>query len=314
MKKINREFKILSIDGGGFRGIYTAHILSKIEKEFKINWLESFDLVAGTSTGSIIAAGLVCGFSAGELVGFYKTNGRKIFAKNWLHPLGLGLSGSKYKHNPLKTILKEKFSNKKLGEIDFPLIIPATDVSNGCLHVFKSHYHDDFIRDTNVLVSDAIMASCSAPTYFDPFFCSENLMADGGLWANDPSLVATIDAKCRLNQELLNVRILSIGTGCSKKYYSLKNSWWQKLLGWGFLTRWGRGKFIDMLLNLQSQSTQNQLRLLLQNEQILRLNFESDHQLPLDDVSQAKQLISIADHDFSHRSAEIKTFLNIQEE
>ena len=84
-----QKFKILSIDGGGFRGAYSAHILKRIEEEFNINWKKDFNLVAGTSTGSIIAAGLAFGLSAKELFDFYEKDGKDIFKKRFLYRTGL---------------------------------------------------------------------------------------------------------------------------------------------------------------------------------------------------------------------------------
>ncbi len=74
---MDKPFYILAIDGGGFRGIFAAHILARMEEEWGIDWHKQFDMFAGTSTGSILAAGLVCGLPASELVGFYKTHGKK---------------------------------------------------------------------------------------------------------------------------------------------------------------------------------------------------------------------------------------------
>ncbi|MGD9153688.1 MAG: CBASS cGAMP-activated phospholipase [Gammaproteobacteria bacterium] len=306
----NKPFKILSIDGGGLRGIYAAHILKRMEEEYDIEWLKSFDLITGTSTGAIIAAGLVCEITPKKLIKFYEDYGRIIFPKklpffSWF----ADLFRSKYKTASLAGALKKLFGDKKLGEIKFPLILPATDIGNGCVHVFKSGYSDEFKRDKEVLVSDAILASCSAPTYFDPQLIRNYLLADGGLWANNPSLVAIIDAKRRLNQNLSNLKILSIGTGCAKKSYSLKRTWWKNLFGWGFITKWGRNKLIDMILNLQSQKTHNTLKLLLGDKQILRLNFESDKPLSLDDPRSLSEWQSKADKNFAHNAKKINDFL-----
>ena len=74
------------------------------------------------------------------------------------------------------------FQDKTLGEIDVPLVLPSVDIGNGCVHVFKSQYHGEFVRDQNVRVSDAVLASCSAPTYFDPHVVNDTYqLVDGGL-------------------------------------------------------------------------------------------------------------------------------------
>ncbi|MDR2706884.1 MAG: patatin-like phospholipase family protein [Planctomycetaceae bacterium] len=245
-------FKILSIDGGGFRGVYAAHILKRIEETYKVSWTTDFDMITGTSTGSIIAAGLVCGMSAKEVVDKYETLGKTVFKKKLSCRLW-GIGGllsqcySPYNANNLKKELENVFGNKKLGDYKFPLLIPATDIANGTVYVFKSQYDNNFVRDKEMRVADAVLASCSAPIYFDPQHVGDYLLADGGLWANNPALIATVEAKRRFAQPLENVQILSLGTGESRLSYSMKPS----CLGWGFLTRWNKSQLIEMILNLQ---------------------------------------------------------------
>ena len=312
---MSNKFKILAIDGGGFRGAYSAHLLKRIEEEFAVNWREDFNLLAGTSTGSIIAACLAIGKHASEVRDLYKKHGHDIFKKS-IAPR-LGLFASKYQNAGLRSILVSFFGKTTLGEIETPLIIPATDIGNGCVHVFKSTYHNEFFRDKGILVSDAVLASCSAPMFFPPTLTTGDnpyLLADGGLWANSPSLVAAIDAKKRLNAKLEDLRILSIGTGKANQFYPIKNFKKHRFLGWGFATKWGRGKIIEMLFNLQSQNANNMLGLLLEREQILRLNFESDKKLPLDAPDEFDDLITRADREFTHSSAMIQAFLKKQGE
>jgi patatin-like phospholipase/acyl hydrolase len=311
-EKHEKTFRILSIDGGGFRGVYSAHLLNCIESKLNIRLLDTFDLIAGTSTGSIIAAGIACGIPVSEILQLYKDHGRRIFRRR-MHarlPLISGLFASKYKNKYLKKVLSATFEENKLGDLSKPLIIPSTDIGNGCVHVFKSKYADGFVRDPEVFVRDAVLASCSAPTYFDPYKVKEYLLVDGGLWANNPSLVAAIDAKKRMKADMARIKILSIGTGTVKQYYPQKISLIKRLIGWGFMTRWGGDKFINTLLYLQSAAASNMLGLLLSEEQILRLNFESDIEIEMDDACLFDDLTSRADRDFTHGADKIKAFLN----
>jgi predicted acylesterase/phospholipase RssA len=303
-------FRILSIDGGGFRGVYPAHVLKRIEEELNICVRDEFDLIAGTSTGSIIAGGIANGVSPREITAMYESKGSQIFKKRWL--ARLGLAASRYRRKSLQAIVTEVIGNTKLGEIDQPLIIPATDVGNGCVHVFKSSYDEEFVRDNNVLLRDAILASCAAPTYFDPIKVDKYLLADGGVWANCPAMVAVIDAKKRLGVKLDDIQVLSIGTGISNQYYDQSPGRLKSLIGWGFATRWGRGKFIDMILNLQSQTANSMVGLLLRPEQVLRINFDSDTPMPLDDPNEYSKLVSRADKDFTHNASAIRQFLRAE--
>jgi len=158
---------------------------------------------------------------------------------------------SSYTHDELSKLLKEVFGNKKLGEVKLPLMLPSTDIGNGCVHVFKSGYSNKFTRDPEVFVRDAVIASCSAPTFFDPYKVNPYLLADGGLWANNPALTAVIEAIHQLKKDPKSLRVLSLGTGHAKTFYEQSPS----LFGWGFLTRWKRNEFINLILSLQSQVT-----------------------------------------------------------
>lgn len=303
------SFKILSLDGGGFRGIYSAYILKRIEEEYNIEWNKHFQMISGTSTGSIIAAGLAIGMKASEIYNFYEEHGKNIFKK---FPLKQGYFSSQYKSDYLKKVLNDVFQKAKLGDISTPLIIPSTDIGNGRVHVFKSGYDKGFKRDKNVLIKDSVLASCSAPTYFNPHNVDVYMLADGGLWANNPSLVSVIDAKNRLKVNMDDIKVFSLGTGIGNKFYSQKDTFFKRLFGWGFLTRWGRSRFIDMLLNLQSQTADNMLGLLLdKDKQVLRINFESDQELSLSDTRNINDWAAKADKDFTYNSARIKEFLEI---
>lgn len=319
----NKTFRILSIDGGGYRGLFAAHILHRIEEAWGINWHEQFDMFAGTSTGSIIAGGLAKGMNAKQLADFYVQHGRSIFTKRIRSRLDLlNIFTSRYSNSTLQSILNDVYDSTTLGEIQVPLIIPAVDIGNGCVHVFKSKYVDGFVRDPEVKLADAVMSSCSAPTYFDPHSMDGKYqLVDGGLWANNPSLVAVTDAQYRLKIPLDNIRVLSVGSGKSKTFYPLAHGGWKDWLlrswqGWGFLTRWQRNKLIDLILNLQSDTAHNILCLLfnespIDSKHVLRMTFESDSPLPMDSARHSNDWITKADHCFTHLSPKLKQFLNI---
>jgi predicted acylesterase/phospholipase RssA len=160
----------------------------------------------------------------------------------------------------------------------------------------------------NVPLVHAVLASCSAPTFFDPTKVQEYLLADGGLWANNPSLAAVIDAQRRLNIDIQNIKILSLGTGQARTSYGVEQN-----KKWGLMQGWKGPEFISFMMSLQAQSTHNYLQLLLRPDQMLRIDFESDLPLPLDDVSAIDDLISRADREFTHNSEKIRTFLNLPE-
>jgi patatin-like phospholipase/acyl hydrolase len=204
----------------------------------------------------------------------------------------------------LENVLSEIFQDKRLGDITKPLLIPSTDIGNGCVHVLKSGYSKDFTRDNTVMVKDAVLASCSAPTYFDPHRLKEYLLADGGLWANNPALAAVIDAQKRLRIDHGNIRILSMGTGHTRTSYGTNAS-----RKWGLANGWKHKELISFILSLQSQSATNYLNLMLRPGQVKRIDFDSDLPLPMDDVSVIDDLISRADRKFTHESEAIREFI-----
>lgn len=300
-------FRILSIDGGGIRGAFPAHILSCIKDRLGIDIHTTFGLISGTSTGSIVAAAVARQINPSSIVAMYREHGPSIFSRKPSLIPDKYQPGhqSVYDSRILERVLKDTFGEVRLGEISLPLLIPATDIGNGGVHVFKSAYQKDYERDGKVPLYQAVLASCSAPTYFDPSRVGEYLIADGGLWANNPSLTAVIDAQRRLNVSLNNIRILSLGTGHAKTCYGVNRD-----RNWGLLNGWKGKEFISFLMSLQAQTTNNYLQLMLRPDQILRLDFESDCALPLDDCSALDDLVSNADRMFTHHSTKIRDFFS----
>ncbi len=308
---MSKKFRILCLDGGGIRGLYSAQILKRMKKDCNIDFYNDFDLIVGTSTGSILAGSIVKQIDIEKVIALYVNEGKNIFKKRWLSRIGL--FASKYNPNPLKEQLKVIFENTTLGDIEKPLLINATDIGNSTQFVFKTTFNGqqdsngntkELVRDKEILLSDAILASSSAPIFFPPHKIGNFLLADGGLWANSPVLVALAEAKKIFKMEPNDVIIVSIGTGVEENDYHINTKWW------GFLTGWKREKLISMILNLQTKTNNSLLQFLMPKENILRLTYTSDKALPLDDVSQNENLLSKADKDFSDRHSEIQSFIN----
>lgn len=304
----NKLFYILSIDGGGIRGIFAAHILKRIEEELKIKFSQQFDIITGTSTGSIIAAGLAIDYPIKKIVDLYKSKGKDIFyhnyseKNNWFN--WKVLFQSKYNNQNLKKELFKVFKEKTMSDTKTRLIIPATDISNGNVFVIKSNYDTDFVRDKDIRMTDAILASCSAPTFFNPHFIEKYLLADGGLWANNPSLLALTEAmgkRIKIPKE--NIKILSIGTGKGREYYNIEDL----NKKWG-LIKWGP-RLVNVIMNLQSVNVDNVVKLLLGEEKYFRINHEAGKGIALDDLSSVENLIAKADEKFNYHFNKIKKFL-----
>jgi len=301
----SKIFKILSIDGGGVRGVFAAKILALMEEKFHIKVHEHFDLIVGTSTGSIIAGAISVDYNLSDLVDDYVKNAPLIFRKRWSSLCGL--LRSKYGHKVLARFLYDRFKDIKLKEIKQPLILNATNVSAGDVYVFKSAYQEiqrtgDYVRDGDVPLYKAVLASCSAPTYFNPVDINGTLVCDGGMWANNPSLVGYTDAINNFQVSNNGIKILSLGSGQTRQAYRSAKMW-------GLLLGWQKTKLVDFLMSCQTKFPHNVLSL-LEPEMIFRINPSIDN-YELDKYQCIHTLIELAKNEFTKQNREIRNFLKI---
>ena len=289
----DRAFNILALDGGGTRGIYSAQLLASIEQDTGAPVRECFNLIAGTSTGSIVAGAAAAGIPMTDVVKLFEEEAPRIFRRRWLGSFHVR---SKYPRRPLERVIRSCVSDLTLGEISTPLMIMGSDISTGGVHVFKSRYPkelgESYVRDSDVALADAILASCAAPTYFDPVPVGSFLLADGGLWANNPSIMALTEAISKFKRSIDQIRILSIGTGHSVNLYPKRRLW-------GLITGWGREKLVSYVLRLQSDASANMAKLLL-GDGYLRLDPEIEA-WRLDDTGHLDSLKALAVRDFTLR-------------
>ena len=297
-------FNILALDGGGARGIYSAQILACIEQLNGVLVREHFDLIAGTSTGAIIAGAAAVGIPMDRVVELFKDESPRIFRKRRLRSFHIR---SKYSRRSLEQVVQSCVSGLTLGEVSTPLMILGSDISTGGVHVFKSRYLKDlgepYVRDANVVLSDAIVASCAAPMFFDPVSVGDFLLADGGLWGNNPSIMALTESVSKFGRSVEQVRILSIGTGHSVNLYSQN-----RLRLWGLITGWGREKLVSYVLRLQSDASANMAKLLLA-DRYLRID-PAIEAWDFDDIEHLDNLKTLATRDFTVLSKAIMKNLN----
>jgi uncharacterized protein len=300
--------RILSIDGGGIRGIIPTHILHCMVSRQGIDLGKEIDMIAGTSTGAITAAAIACGFLPEKIELLYSEHVAAIFTpRTTVMPTKFMQScvNSIYKTELLEEVLKEYFGDRRLGDVKMPLLLPVTNIGSGEVHVFKSDYTKDHNSDLDVKISSAVLASCASPIFFSPRLVGVSLIADGGLWAYNPALLAVLEAGYQLGANMDDVRVLSMGTGRSQSYYSFDAK-----RRWGVVTGWEGGKLIEMLVALHANSTLYYLRQLLRPEQLLRVDFDTDHETELDDCSAVSDLLHQADTQFNHFSPALNTFFN----
>ena len=296
----NDRFSILALDSGGARGIYAAQVLARIERALDAKIKDCFDLIAGTSTGSILAGAAAAAIPMANIVELFEKESPRIFRKRWFIPGIAMLWRSKYSRRTLDDVLQQYVPRLTLGEVATPLLITSADLVTGGVHVFKSAYlaqlGEPYERDGEVFLRDAILASCAAPTFFDPKQVQSHLLVDGSLWANNPSIIALTEALSKFNRTIEDVRVLSIGTGHAPNMYHRRRSW-------GLLTGWGREKLISYTLGLQSQAFTNMARLIL-GPRYFRLD-PTTEDWQLDDTRRLGNLKALADRDFARESRAI---------
>jgi uncharacterized protein len=206
------NYKILSLDGGGIKGVFSLGFLAQIENFLGKPVNKYFDLIAGTSTGGIIALGLGKGFSATDLLDFYSHMGKDIFSGNRLFKMLAHWTVSKYKNNALSKCLEEKFGDTKLGSSKIRLIIPSQNLDSGEVHLYKTAHHERLREDYKLKMSEIALATSAAPSYFPTFKASNGLcLVDGGVYANNPVAIAAAEAVGILNWPSSEIKIMSLG-------------------------------------------------------------------------------------------------------
>lgn len=155
-------FNILSLSGGGIKGIFQATFLKCLEQEYQVPLYQMFDLVAGTSTGSIVGAALACGLQLENIAQLYRDKGNEIFNKKSI-PI---IRTSWYSNKFLKSSLQETFQNLKMNNSKIKIIIPTTSLENG--------KHKIFTEQDKVSIVDALMSSAAAPFYFEAYKIHDN--------------------------------------------------------------------------------------------------------------------------------------------
>lgn len=207
-----KSYNILSLDGGGMRGIGTLVILATLEMKTGKKIYEMFDMIVGTSTGGLIAIMLSEGKSATAILDFYIDNGPLIFQQSVskkLRSVG-GLFGTKFTAKQLEKIIQENIGDKTLGDSKKLVGVTSYNVTKQEQKVLSSW--DKSGTSTDVKVGDAARATSAAPTYFKGKEIKGDLWIDGGVGANDPSTSAYLEAR-NLFPEGAQLRVVSIGTG-----------------------------------------------------------------------------------------------------
>jgi uncharacterized protein len=212
------RFRILAIDGGGIKGVFPAAFLASIEETLGGSSVAGyFDLIAGTSTGGIIALALGLGLRASEVVQFYERYGPRIFPRRsslwWL-------GTAKYDAEPLRQALDKTFESKRLGDSRSRLLIPSFNATTGRIHIYKTAHHPRLQMDFRVPAVEVALATSAAPVFFPPHRSRQEVtLIDGGIWANNPVGLAVTEAISMLGRSGSELDILTIGcTGTPRDF------------------------------------------------------------------------------------------------
>lgn len=291
------KYRILCLDGGGLRGLITARLLARLNAHPQVaGWLGTVDLFAGTSTGGILALGLACGKTPEEICTVYKERGGVIFDDSiWDNLRDLGKTvGADYSSKGLKAELKAVFGDLKLRDITRKVAIPTFDLDNeevAAKRTWKPKIFHNFQgadSDGEQLVAHIAQYTSSAPTYFP----SADGYIDGGVYANNPSIVALAQAISRRNQPaeraaLDEVVMLSLGTGVSLTYIK------GQTLDWGY-AQWAQ-PLINVLMDGVAGISDYQARQLLDDRyHRLQIVFKPNETIALDAVDKLERMDEIA--------------------
>ena len=310
-------FRILALAGGGLRGAFAIGVLAELEKRLDAPLSEYFDLIAGTSTGSITASALCCGMSAADVETFYTKHSEAIFHARdpyvpkaryrWIYPTARKLLGRRAKMNldhffqsrycpfRLTESMEDGFGDQRMRDADrCRLIVPAVNLTDGVTAVFRTPHLPIERPEYDYRIADIIVAAAAAPTYFPHKTLPDGKdYADGGLWAIDPGVVALSEAARILAEgkpetddglDLSQVEMLSIGTGQST--YSLTPPG-----GDAGMLFWSR-HVAEVMSISQVQGTQLPLSIVL-GKRYHHLNFPlSDSSWTLDNTAATKPLFA----------------------
>ena len=262
--------RVLSLDGGGIRGIIPAIVLAHVEARTGKRISDVFDLMVGTSTGGMLALGLSIDdgngsplFTAQQLVRLYEEHGAEIFEQSlWRKVRSVGgVLEEAYSHEALEAILDRYFGERALSACRVSTMVTSYDIQHRRT-VFLKSWHGDH---AGLLCKEAARATSAAPTYFEPAtleWASESrTLIDGGVFMNSPSVSAYAEARKLFPDD--EISMLSIGTGELTRAipYEAAKTWGSAL--WVM-------SLLDCMLDGVSKAADHQMQLFL-GEDYLRL-------------------------------------------
>lgn len=291
------SFRILALDGGGIKGAFTASVLATFEQSIGVSIASHFDLVAGTSTGGILAIALGLGLQPDDMLRFYRERGPTVFPIMRFHRRLWSHIHHAIKPKHSQSVLRRELERayfqdsqpKTLGDSKCRLVIPAYDAVSGVCHVFRTPHHALLKGDASTNAAEVALATAAAPTYFSSTIV-ENVISqasffDGGVWANCPAMAAIVEAVCYLNVPLGRIDVISIGT--TDEPFTVKS---MAEAGWA---KWGK-TLITLLMNAQQDTSVRHAQLLVGEPRFMRVNVTtSPGMYALDGAKEIEDLIAL---------------------
>ncbi len=261
---MTKPFRILSLDGGGIRGAATAQVLLELERDIDCSLYDAFDLIAGTSTGGLIAMYLGATKPTGEqIVDMYSAaNGRRIFDKSFWDRTLPAQNEPKYDGRGKKKVITKYLGNKHIRSVEKPILITGYDIITRRVAIFKSWGGSD--SEYNPTLREIGDITSAAPTFFPTVKSSDTpsrWLVDGGMAANNPGMCAIAEA-LRLGKKLEDIRMLSLGTGIPTRGADNANKIGRASQDWGGI-EWLRHGLIDHLFAGNSSTCEYQCSTLL---------------------------------------------------
>ncbi len=257
-----KPFRILSLAGGGFLGLYTAQVLAELEAWNGQPLGRRFDLIAGTSVGGILALALAFEIPMANVVKLFVEHGRAIFSSRGLPGSRVGrlldltrqVMGPKYTGNALHKALRAELGERTLADALHRVVVPAVDVSHSLTKIFKTPHSPNSLGDAHLKAMDVAMATSAAPAYFPSVKVEGRLYADGGLFAVAPDQVALHEAEHFLGITPRQVRMLSIGTATTAYQPETKIAADDGAVGW-----LDEGRLLLTLISVQQQHVESMM-------------------------------------------------------
>lgn len=300
-------YRILSLSGGGARGIFQASVLKYMEESLKkdeVELSECFEMYCGTSTGAIIALALGYGETAESINDMYEKKLSDVFPRRFPEHLvspkhkiisrllkALSqlnkLKSPVYKMERLKAVLDSFYGNRILRDLSKDVIVTASRINQFSHHTFASGSMCENLNQ-DIFIADAAASSAAAPIYFEPV-CPKGagqqlLYADGGLWANSPSLIGVISAHKYRNKAFDKIKVMSIGTGdfndgAQKSDFIRKPSHSVGILA------------INMMFATQDAADEYYTKKLIGENNYIKINYSHKELIEIDDVVMSSEIL-----------------------